>query len=70
MYVFRDARASVSMKETLEVSFEPASSTTSIVKVFSTINPFRTAVPFWGQSSQFISSLSPKRDCGPKRVKI
>ena len=34
----------------------------------STINPFRTAVPFWEQSTQISSSLSPKRDCGPKRV--
>ena len=34
-----------------------------------TINPFRTAVPFWGQTSQSLSSLSPKRDCGPQSVK-
>ena len=32
--------------------------------------PFSTAVPFWGQTIQIPSSLSPKRDCGPKRVKI
>ena len=32
-------------------------------------NPFRTAVPFWGQTAQISSSLSPKRDCGPKWVK-
>ena len=32
------------------------------------LNPFSTAVSFWGQTSQFPSSLSPKRDCGPKRV--
>ena len=25
------------------------------------VNPFRTAVPLWGQSSQMISNLSPKR---------
>ena len=25
---------------------------------------------FWGQTSQIPSSLSPKRDCGPKRVNI
>ena len=25
--------------------------------------PFRTAVPFWGQTTQISSSLSPKRDC-------
>ena len=34
----------------------------------SNINPFRTAVPFWGQTSQIPSSLSPKRDCGAIRV--
>ena len=32
------------------------------------INPFRTAVPFWGQTSLISSSLSPKRDCGSKGV--
>ena len=32
-------------------------------------NPFRTAVPFWGQTTQISTSLPPKRDCGPKRVK-
>ena len=31
-------------------------------------NPFRTAVPFWGQNTQFPSELLPKRDCGPKGV--
>ena len=31
-------------------------------------NPFRTAVPFWAQTGHSLSSLSPKRDCGPKRV--
>ena len=31
-------------------------------------NPSRTAVPFWGQTTQIPSSLSPKRDCGPKRA--
>ena len=29
----------------------------------------RTAVSFWGQPTQISSSLSPKRDCGPQRVK-
>ena len=29
-------------------------------------NPSRTTVPFWGQTSQISSSLSPKRDCGAK----
>ena len=32
------------------------------------INPFRTAVPFCGETTQISSSLSPKRDCGSKRV--
>ena len=32
------------------------------------VNPFRTAVPFWGQTTQISSSLSPKRDSGSKRV--
>ena len=31
---------------------------------------FRTAVPFWGQTTQISSSLYPKRDCGSKGVKI
>ena len=30
---------------------------------------FRTAVPFWGQTIHISSSLSPKRDWGPKGVK-
>ena len=34
----------------------------------SSINPFRTAVPFWGQSIQISSSFVPKRDCGSKGV--
>ena len=33
------------------------------------LSPFRTAVPFWGQTTQIPSSISSKRDCGPKRVK-
>ena len=32
------------------------------------LNPFRTAVPFWGQSSQISSSFVPKRDSGSKGV--
>ena len=31
-----------------------------------TFNPFRTAVPFWGQTSQISSSFVPKRDRGSK----
>ena len=34
------------------------------------VNPFRTAVPFWGQPTQILSKLSPKRDCSSERVKI
>ena len=33
-------------------------------------NPFRTAVPFWGQTSLISSSLYPKRDCGSKGVNV
>ena len=33
------------------------------------IDPFRTAVPFWGQTSQISSSFVPKRDRGSKGVK-
>ena len=33
-------------------------------KVFRT-----TAVPFWGQTTWNLTALSPKRDCGSKRVK-
>ena len=32
------------------------------------ITPFRTAVPFLGQTTQISSILSPKRDCGLKGV--
>ena len=31
---------------------------------------FRTAAPFWGQTSQISSSFVPKRDCGSKGVNI
>ena len=31
------------------------------------LNPFRTAAPFWGQTTWNFSGLSPKRDCSPKR---
>ena len=33
-------------------------------------NPFRTPVPFWGQTTWNLSELPPKRDCGSKRVKV
>ena len=29
---------------------------------------FRTAVPCWGQTTYNLTGLSPKRDCGSKRV--
>ena len=31
-------------------------------------NPFKTAVPFWGQTTLIPSILSPKRDCSPEWV--
>ena len=31
-----------------------------------TVNPFRTAVPFWGQNPQFVSGLFPKLDWSSK----
>ena len=34
------------------------------------INPFRNAVPFWGRTTQILSSLPPKRDCASKGVKL
>ena len=34
----------------------------------SALNPFRTAVPFWGQTTRISSSFSPKRDCCSKVV--
>ena len=41
----------------------------SIVGFICRVNPFRTAVPFWGQTSQISSSFVPKRDHGSKGVK-
>ena len=32
------------------------------------LNPFKTAVPLWGQTAQISSTLSPKWDCSPERV--
>ena len=31
------------------------------------LDPFRTAVTFWGHTSLILSTLSPERDCSPKR---
>ena len=33
-----------------------------------TLDPFRAAVPFGGQTSQILGTLSPKRDCCPERT--
>ena len=38
------------------------------VSFFTLFNPFRAAVPFWGQTTWILSGLSPKRDCGSRRV--
>ena len=38
------------------------------VREVNALDPFGAAVPFWGQTTQILSSLSPTRDCGPKRV--
>ena len=32
------------------------------------LNPFRTAIPFWGQTTWNLSALSPTRDCRSIRV--
>ena len=32
-------------------------------------NPFRTAVPLWGQTTRNLTSLFPKRNCCTKRIK-
>ena len=40
-----------------------------LVEQQSVINPFRTAVPFWGQTTRNLSGLSQLRDCGSKGVK-
>ena len=34
------------------------------------LDPFRSAVPFWGQATQTSSSVSPKRNYGPKKVAV
>ena len=38
------------------------------MSIINNINPFRTAVPFWGQSTWNLTGLSPQRDCGSKIV--
>ena len=48
-----------------------AHTTTSLVSRHpSVLNPFRTAVPFWGRTTSNLSGLSPKRDCGTNRVNV
>ena len=34
------------------------------------VNPFRTPVPFWGQTTWSLNGLSPKRDCGISGMSI
>ena len=65
-YAERDSSAGVAKREQLlRVWYETAVLLgTSISLLLVELNPFRTAVPFWGQTTQFSSSLSPKRDCG------
>ena len=38
-------------------------------RMYSIFNPFSTVVPFWGETTQILSSLSPKRYCGTNWVK-
>ena len=33
------------------------------------MNPFRAAVPFWGQTTSNLTGLPPERDCASERVK-
>ena len=42
--------------------------TVRTLRFYREVIPSETAVPFWGQTSQIPSTLSPKRDCSPKRV--
>ena len=51
----------------LEVKFQVYLTTRTGLQL---INPFRAAVPFWGQTTQNSTGVSPKRDCGSKRVKV
>ena len=37
------------------------------VRCYRLFNPFRSAVPFWGQTGPISNSLSPRWGCGPKR---
>ena len=34
------------------------------------VNAFIASAPFWGQTTQNLTGLSPKRDCRPKRTKV
>ena len=53
-----------------EIKVSPAAVLLQLITEKDAINPFRTAVPFWGQTTQIriIYNLCPKRDCSPKRV--
>ena len=44
--------------------------TREINKYTMCLDPFRTAIPFRGQITQFPSSLPPKRDCGPNEGNV
>ena len=39
-----------------------------LIPFINTVNPFRTAVPFWGQITYNLTGLSPKWDCGSRGV--
>ena len=41
-----------------------------VLPIPNSTNPFRTAVPFWGQTTQNLSGLSLKRNCSPKSVAV
>ena len=60
----------VGLNSSLCFSFFFHRSVFTVWDVVSTIhvNPFRTAVPFWGQISKMPSNLSPTWDCGTKMV--
>ena len=54
--------------ENLTVPIDPTSSPDAFSSV-GRVSPCRTAVSFWGQTSQSQGSLSPKRDCSTGRIK-
>ena len=50
---------------TLMITLMMSIMTMLMITIAVLLNPFRTAVPFWGQTSQVSSSLPSKRDCSP-----